>query len=1447
MKYPIEILTCADARARGNGCCLPFLLDAAHGRQAISRLDSKPSFKDIASAVILFYNVAVMLTPSVRSDPVVRSQLLYKVQAWMPLQKLDTSNIKKMAMNQAVQQPAPLKRPDPPKVMEQPSQLQADKKVSARQSARMQKQQLQKQEEMEPICIDSDEDEHAPGSGPAREGDQNGAALATRHSTRSTRTQSTAQVFKGMRCVYPLGRKMDVVELTEHDLSRLDDNEFLNDTVIDFYAKWIQEHLDPEQQLKFHFFNTFFFKKLTEKSAPKKPTPTIIEALGREGTPDNDAGKPLTAGQRNHLRVKAWTKGVDIFSKDFLLIPIHDALHWSLIIVCHPGLDFDSSDRRPYILHLDSMEGSCHNLATISKALRAYLNYEWQRKLEEEDVSSVPAGWAQKHPGEKHIFGAETMPGKSAHVPRQEDYCNCGLFVLAYMDFWTHAPPDQVELCERGAWKGEVPYPAFLSRHWFQHQNASALRKHIRNLILQLFIDEGRLPADHPTTVNAAKDMAAYKANTVEAKYRSPADYLEDAKAADTKRKQEKARREERDRVLKEAKAAEAEQKQAEAKRLAGERAEERDRKRKLKQASQEDIEVDLSGGEDDLPDFVKDKVASLEDVKRRRSTTAAQGASQPDSEVQDLTAESPDNQGRRRLRSSSKANAGASSPGIAEELQVRRSKRKSRQTVESSDDDGDGQPATKRHLDLQASDQGKARSMSREPSSVDVTTVPDSQAELVEPGGSPPTQLQPLTEEQAPFFSRLPSFQMPTGRRVYSVQCSLSALTDGFVCKFTDGLRAVSGMQSMLEVFKQPRTQNASEDDHIRDAGLTADLIEEADRCQTPQGSVSGLDDDANLHGTSSQADDQIVTSDRMPGRLGDGTRTHEHHWPSALVLDPSDTADEALQLHGTASQQQHHEGMTEAQQARPAHQGFHHALQGQSPAQHSGYQTMNGHGSFKPGKIQDHFRRIGVGAKAVGELAAYADPLHPVVSVQDPSAVPGLSDDTDESREGSVPPRQPVSASISAAHESLGPSAATSPAPHQSYLDQPLPPSLRLKSISLDPSPQPLAGGGSHAQPGYLRRHADKPATSPSSPERRPIVLECTSPMQQPLPSTVLEAAAQGVSSGSALASPTALRRRAAKSVRMVDTTPLAAAAALAADSAAESAVLSASAVMANLPMMTVPDRPKAPRLSPPIGITASPRKVTKPAAAYWPADAEALHGHAEPQVTTSPGRPAAHMEAFRVPAAARANSQLVASAGISGDDTHSSRPVASFPNPFQMGLRHSSQTLSGGSSIKEFAHVNELGIAASEDDARCLMDQISGGLTDDQFQPGNRATDLFAMRSTQSMQAAEASGTRYASQLRQHNLLSPLEGQMLDEHAIDLCADDAMLEPAIPADSSERHAQILRDEKLAREMDMNDRAGLWHTTESKVRNDSDEEWRPEAQAMPGSTSGRRQAGHK
>ncbi|KAL0038051.1 hypothetical protein WJX79_000333 [Trebouxia sp. C0005] len=680
-----------------------------------------------------------------------------------------TSTIKGMkpAMNtqQTRLQPAPIKvgkaNEDP---LYEPSQ---GRKLSARQSAKLQKQQHeQKQADNEPICIDSDEDDHAAGSAPARDSDQNGAGPELRRSERTNLHQSTTVKFKDMRCVYPPDRKLDVVEMTEYDLARLDDGEFLNDTVIDFYAKWIQENLDKESQLKYHFFNTFFFKKLTEKSTIRK---NPSGNAGREGTPDSDAVKALTPAERNHLRVKSWTKGVDIFSKDFLLIPIHDALHWSLIIVCHPGLDFQSGDRRPYILHLDSMQGSCHNLSVISKAIRTYLNVEWQRKLDEQDTSSVPVGWVKEHPGVTHNFEPSTMPGKTAHVPCQDNYCDCGLFVLAYLDFWTHAPPDQVELCERGAWKGDTPYPAFLSKHWFQHENASALRFHIRNEILKLFMVQKRLPDDHPSAVAAVVDMEEYKEDPSKRKYCSPAEYLAAAREAHQKREEEKAKREAWLKEDKERKAAEQAAKAAEAKRKAGEKAAERQEKRleekqKQQEMSQDDsLEVDLlgdggSGRESSPTDFVPPEFVTLHQPRieeasnrQRRKRASPDDPPRPALDVQDLTGESPE--AKMRLRSGHIKIHNSGQPADPDVVNTRRSSRRqaaaANQRIGESEDDEDERPATKRQLVLPAAEQVPSQPGNEETlDPADPTLIPDSQPEERQPETQDLTQEDHTTDE---------------------------------------------------------------------------------------------------------------------------------------------------------------------------------------------------------------------------------------------------------------------------------------------------------------------------------------------------------------------------------------------------------------------------------------------------------------------------------------------------------------------------------------------------------------------------------------------------------------------------------------------------------------------------------------------------------------------------
>lgn len=74
-----------------------------------------------------------------------------------------------------------------------------------------------------------------------------------------TRTCTHAQP-QGFSFVYPTSRPTHAVEVHAEDLARLEPEEFLNDTCIDFYLKWIEEHCEPAMRQRCHFFSSFFFK-----------------------------------------------------------------------------------------------------------------------------------------------------------------------------------------------------------------------------------------------------------------------------------------------------------------------------------------------------------------------------------------------------------------------------------------------------------------------------------------------------------------------------------------------------------------------------------------------------------------------------------------------------------------------------------------------------------------------------------------------------------------------------------------------------------------------------------------------------------------------------------------------------------------------------------------------------------------------------------------------------------------------------------------------------------------------------------------------------------------------------------------------------------------------------------------------------------------------------------
>ena len=117
--------------------------------------------------------------------------------------------------------------------------------------------------------------------------------------------------------IYPPGR--GGIQITTHDYVCLGADIYLNDAIIDFFLKYMHaEMITEEQRLKSYIFSTFFYKRLTRVTKEKDPK--------------------LTAAQKRHNRVASWTKNVNIFEKDFVIIPINEQSHWFLAIICFPNL-----------------------------------------------------------------------------------------------------------------------------------------------------------------------------------------------------------------------------------------------------------------------------------------------------------------------------------------------------------------------------------------------------------------------------------------------------------------------------------------------------------------------------------------------------------------------------------------------------------------------------------------------------------------------------------------------------------------------------------------------------------------------------------------------------------------------------------------------------------------------------------------------------------------------------------------------------------------------------------------------------------------------------------------------------------------------------------------------------------------------------------------------------
>ncbi|XP_061785904.1 sentrin-specific protease 6 isoform X2 [Nerophis lumbriciformis] len=356
--------------------------------------------------------------------------------------------------------------------------------------------------------------------------------------------------------VYPPPPAKGGISVTNEDLHCLNEGEFLNDVIIDFYLKYlVLEKLKKEDAQRIHVFSSFFYKRLNQRE--------------RRNLPETSS---LPIHKRRHNRVKTWTRHVDLFQKDFIFVPINESSHWYLAVICFPGvnlplhepgsatptnnqpsedvpdhccplspntdlLDGQSEDSRsdvlvppdeqavsgissadpsgpepqylselhrisvsytgehastcsddqssgqdecsddgtptedalaantssplkadlceqPCILIMDSLRGPTRS--TVVRTLREYLQVEWEVRK-----------------SSHRSFGKDVMKGSSPRVPQQDNFSDCGVYILQYVESFFQNPIASFHL------------PINLL-DWFPQQRMKTKREEIRSLILHI-------------------------------------------------------------------------------------------------------------------------------------------------------------------------------------------------------------------------------------------------------------------------------------------------------------------------------------------------------------------------------------------------------------------------------------------------------------------------------------------------------------------------------------------------------------------------------------------------------------------------------------------------------------------------------------------------------------------------------------------------------------------------------------------------------------------------------------------------------------------------------------------------------------------------------------------------------------------------------------------------
>ncbi|KAL5177598.1 Ubiquitin-like-specific protease 1D [Glycine soja] len=298
-----------------------------------------------------------------------------------------------------------------------------------------------------PIVLDVDDDD---GGNNNDEYDDDEAHIVEKTENKFPEYLKEAKIY------FPSRDDPECVEICFTDTNCLAPEGYLTSTIMNFYIQYLQQQalLTNRSLSAYHFFNTYFYKKLKEAVSYK-----VLNCL-----PANSL--LYLCACTEIIFLNAFVFNVNFYPRlpHFPVTFYFFRLHWSLIIICIPDKEDESG---PIILHLDSL--GLHSSKSVFDNIKSYL-IEEKNYIDREDMAS-DVSIADR------IWKClpRRIESQIIQVPQQKNDYDCGLFVLYFIERFMEEAPERLKMKDLD----------MFGRRWFKPQEASNLRVKIRKLLVE--------------------------------------------------------------------------------------------------------------------------------------------------------------------------------------------------------------------------------------------------------------------------------------------------------------------------------------------------------------------------------------------------------------------------------------------------------------------------------------------------------------------------------------------------------------------------------------------------------------------------------------------------------------------------------------------------------------------------------------------------------------------------------------------------------------------------------------------------------------------------------------------------------------------------------------------------------------------------------------------------